>query len=189
MKNKTLKKTADKPPFDPAVCFTCFGPWVEAVRDMRERQGADVALDAFLTLADYCLYDIEPDPARNPWGFAWPIIERQAQNSMNNRRRGFGAENSRQTQAIQTYFQGHPESTYEEVAEAVGCSVGKAYKVVKPLREGALYDSCSAGDSYIHSDSNSESDSIPPDTYSPYGGIEDTPQAVNADAAEEVAHG
>ena len=158
MENKTLKKTADKPPFDPAVCFTCFGPWVEAVLDMRERQGADVALDAFLTLAAYCLHDIEPDPASNPWGFAWPIIERQAQNSMNNRRRGFGAENNNHTQAIHEYFQDHPEATYKEIAEAVGCSVGKAYKVVKPMRDDALSDSGSDGSSYIHSDS-SKSDS------------------------------
>ena len=138
---------------------------------------------------DYCLHDIEPDPANNPWGFAWPIIERQAQNSMNNRRRGFGAENSKQSRAIQAYFHAHPEATYKDVAEAVGCSVGKAYKVVKPMREGALSDSVSDGVSHIHSDSNSESDSLPPDTYSPVGRIQDTPQTVNSDAVEEVAHG
>lgn len=184
MEQKTLKTKEHKAPFDPAVCFTCFGPWVESIRDIGERQGADAALAAFLSLADYCLYNIEPDSASNPWNFAWPLVKRQAQNSMNNRRRGFGAENSKQTLAIQDYFRTHPEATYKEVSEALGCSIGKAHKVIKPIRDGALSSSDGVCTSSIHSDSSSESDSIPLDTYSPEGRIQDAPQTVNADSAE-----
>lgn len=122
--------------FDRSICFTCFSPWVEGIRQQRQTD-PQKAVDAFLILADYCLYGTEPDPACNPWGMAWAAISAEARRSINNRRRGFGTENVEQTQAIQCYYIDHPEATQRAIAEAVGCSSGKVNTVVRRLRDSA----------------------------------------------------
>lgn len=55
-------------PFDRTILFSCFSPWVESIRQQRQTD-PEKAVDAFLALADYCLYAKEPDPATNPWGW------------------------------------------------------------------------------------------------------------------------
>lgn len=135
----------NKKAFDPTICFTFFQPWLEAIRTVSETD-PQKAIDAFLALGDYCLYGIEPDPERNPWGIAWPVISAEAYRSINNRRRGFGAENTAQTEAIKNYRAKHPEATQIEIKKAVGCSIGKVNKVIRSLD----------ADSDIHTDSSND---------------------------------
>ena len=123
--------------YDRSICFTCFRDYVDALQGIEQTAGAETAFSAFKILADYCLYGIDPDPANNPWGWAWCLVEQKARNSENNRRRGFGAENVELTQAIQHYYIEHPDATQRAIAEAVGCSHGKVNKVVRSLRESA----------------------------------------------------
>lgn len=118
---QTTQQTAPTP-FDPTICFTCFGDYVEALLGIEQAEGPEVAFSAFKILADFCLYGIEPDPAANPWGWAWPMVERKAKNSNNNRRRGFGAEDTEKATAIKEYLAEHPEDSMRAVARAVGCS-------------------------------------------------------------------
>lgn len=159
MEQHTDKKT--KAAFDQTICFTCFETWVDIIKEIETQKGADAALDAFLVLADYCLYGTEPDPETNPWGVFWILAKRQAKNSINNRRRGFGVTNEEQTADIEKYYDENPDATYQAIAAAVGCSVGKVYKIVKPLREALLTDSVGAGScdsgNDIHSYSSRES--------------------------------
>ena len=122
--------------FDRSICFTCFSPWVEGIRQQRQTD-PQKAVDAFLVLADYCLYGMEPDPECNPWGMAWAAISAEARRSINNRRRGFGAEDVVQTEAIRRYYMEHPGITQKATAEALHCSVGKVNKVVRSLRDSA----------------------------------------------------
>ena len=131
---QTTQQTAQTP-FDPTICFTCFGDYVEALLGIEQAEGAEVAFSAFKILADFCLYGIEPDPDKNPWGWAWSMVERKAENSMNNRRRGFGKEDAEKTAAIKEYLAEHPEDSMRAVARAVGCSVGKVCKVAKAIKE------------------------------------------------------
>ena len=126
----------NKKAFDQSICFTFFQPWLEAIRTVAETD-PQKAIDAFLALGDYCLYGIEPDPERNPWGIAWPVISAEASRSINNRRRGFGAENTAQTEAIKNYRAEHPEATQMEIKKAVGCSIGKVNKVIRSLYAGS----------------------------------------------------
>lgn len=121
-------------PFDPTICFTCFGDYVEALLGIEQAEGPEVAFSAFKILADFCLYGIEPDPAANPWGWAWPMVERKAKNSNNNRRRGFGAEDTEKATAIKEYLAEHPEDSMRAVACAVGCSDRTVRKVVASIR-------------------------------------------------------
>lgn len=130
---QTTQQTAQTP-FDPTVCFTCFGDYVEALLGIEQAEGPEVAFSAFKILADFCLYGIEPDHASNPWGWAWPMVERKAKNSSNNRRRGFGAEDTEKATAIKEYLAEHPEDSMRAVARAVGCSDRTVRKVVASIR-------------------------------------------------------
>jgi len=144
-----MYKNTEKKAFDPTICFTCFSPWVEFIRNLSERDPA-AALQAFFVIADFCLYDIEP-AADNSWGLAWPIVEQQALRSIHSRRRGFGAENTVQTEAIKAYVIAHPGAPQWEIASAIGCSLTKVNKVMKQLR--SVPPSSSIDDSPIVSDS------------------------------------
>ena len=132
---KVFAKKKNRKSFDRTICFTFFSAWVEAIRELA-LEDHEKALDAFLTLSDYCLYNVEPDPANNPWGFTWPIVAGEAQRSIQNRRRGFGAENVEQTKIIEQHHAEHPEESQRAIAQAVGCSVGKVNKVLRALKEG-----------------------------------------------------
>ena len=134
--------------FDPTICFTFFQPWLEAIRTVAETD-PQKAVDAFLVLGDYCLYGIEPDAGRNPWGIAWPVISAEAQRSINNRRRGFGTENIAQTEAIKNYRAEHPEATQMEIKKAVGCSIGKVNKVIRSLDAGSDIHTDSSNDNVL----------------------------------------
>ena len=156
---QTTQQTAQTP-FDPTICFTCFGDYVEALLGIEQAEGPEVAFSAFKILADFCLYGIEPDPAANPWCWAWPMVERKAKNSNNNRRRGFGAEDTEKATAIKEYLAEHPEDSMRAVARAVGCSDRTVRKVVASIRSlengsSAVSDSHSSPASRAASDGNS----------------------------------
>ena len=143
-----IQNKAPKKEFDQTICFTFFAPWVESIRGLAQ-EDPEKAVDAFLILSDYCLHGIEPEPQGNPWGFTWPIVAGEARRSIANRRRGFGAENTAQTESIKEYYQNHPEATQREIAEAVGCSLGKVGKVIKAVHN-----------IHVHNDSSSDIDLV-----------------------------
>lgn len=122
------KHSADE--FDRSICFSCFSTWVDALRTLAVND-TQAALDAFFILSDFCLYGLEPDPENNPWSIAWPIVRDEARRSINNRRRGFGAEDVALSDAIRKYHAEYPEASQRAIAEAVGCSVGKVNKTLK----------------------------------------------------------
>lgn len=128
----TKKNKPEREPFDPSVAFMCFGDYVEALRGIAAQYGVERAFSAFLVLADYCLYGKEPDPENNPWGWAWAMVERKARNSINNRRRGFGAKDEDRAELIKSYAAAHPEDSKRAIARAVGCS---DWKVRQALME------------------------------------------------------
>lgn len=138
----------NKKAFDPTICFTFFQPWLEAIRTAAETD-PQKAIDALLVLGDYCLYGKEPSPGENPWGIAWPVISAEASRSINNRRRGFGTENTVQTEAIKNYHAEHPEATQMEIKKAVGCSIGKVNKVIRSLSAGTDIHTDSSNDNAI----------------------------------------
>lgn len=148
--------------FDRSICFTFFQPWLEAIRTTAQAD-PQKALDAFFILSDYCLYAKEPDPEHNPWGMAWPVISAEARRSINNRRRGFGAEDVVLTEAIRRYYMEHPGITQQATADALHCSIGKVNKVVRGIRSGDGIHSGSgthsACDIHIHNDSGNKNGS------------------------------
>lgn len=136
-------------PFDRTILFSCFSPWVESIRQQRQTD-PEKAADAFLALADYCLYAKEPDPATNPWGMAWPMVKHDADASIKNRSRRFGTEDLTKQEKIKNFFLEYPDATQREAEEATGCSLGLVNKVHKKLARTSGFGACS-----IDYDSNS----------------------------------
>lgn len=135
--SKSQKNSPEE--FDRSVCFTFFSSWVESLRYLAECD-QQAALTAFFILSDFCLYGIEPDPEANPWGFSWPIVEREARRSINNRRRGFSAEDVELSDAIRAYHAQHPEASQRAIARELCCSPSKVNKVLKAQPEQSTPD-------------------------------------------------
>lgn len=129
-------------PFDRTILFSCFSPWVESIRQQRQTD-PEKAADAFLALADYCLYAKEPDPATNPWGMAWPTVKHDADASIKNRSRRFGTEDIDKHELIRLYRLEHQGSTQREIAAATGCSLGLVNKVLQRLDNTGVPVVCS----------------------------------------------
>lgn len=128
--------------FDRTILFSCFSPWVESIREQYKTDPAKAAL-AFLVLADYCLYGIEPDPTTNPWGMAWRSIKHDADSSIKNRSRRFGTEDIDKHEQIIRFYLEHPDATQREIVAATGCSLGLVNKVVKKLKSVDSSGACS----------------------------------------------
>lgn len=136
--------TPENVPFDRSVCFTCFGDYVDTLKMIAAQQGPETAYAAFEILADFCLYGIEPDPERNPWGLVWPIVERRARLSINNRRRGFGTPDKELADRVREYAAENPKATQQQTAEAVGCHRHTVSKIL--CRDAALSDTSPSRD-------------------------------------------
>lgn len=128
--------------FDRSILFSCFRPWVECIRLMRETDPTKAA-DAFLVLADYCLFAAEPDPETNPWGETWPAIKSAADSSIKNRSRRFGTKDMDKRNKVALCILEHPEFTQREVKDATECSLGLVNDVAKTLRAARASGDCS----------------------------------------------
>ena len=151
--------------FDRSVCFTFFSSWVESLRYLAEYD-QQAALTAFFILSDFCLYGIEPDPEANPWGFTWPMVEHEARRSINNRRRGFSAEDVELSDAIRAYHAQHPEASQRTIARELCCSVGKVNKVLKAKPEQDAPDLSNDNGAFVqggvHGSGSGECDTLSP---------------------------
>lgn len=152
-----MKPVRNTQEFDRTVCYSCFSTWVDAIR-MMAQESPERAVGAFLTLSDYCLYGVQPEPEGNPWGFMWPIVEGEAKRSIANRRRGFGSEDVELSDAIRAYSAEHPDASQRAIADALGCSLGKVNKALqKPAGaipvtgDGAVTDNVHVNVSHEHS--------------------------------------
>lgn len=129
--------------FDRSILFSCFGTWVESIRLMREID-PERAADAFLTLADYCLYSVEPDPDANPWRGAWASVKSGADASIKNRSRRFGTKDEVKRDMIKQYILAHPKESQRDVRDATGFSLQLINDVAKELKAVGILGGCSS---------------------------------------------
>lgn len=120
--------------FDRSISFNCFRSWVDSIRRERTTDPAKAA-DAFLVLADYCLYGKEPDPNTNPWGMGWEAVKNGADASIKNRSRYFRTKDIDKREKVAQYILEHPSASQREVRDAVGCSLGLVNEVAQSLRK------------------------------------------------------
>lgn len=133
-KNAPAPTTAARAAFDRSVCFTFYGDYLATLEGIEQMSGTEAAYTAFKILAKYSLYGEQPDPACNPWGFAWPMVERKAKDNVMRRQQAIEGGDTELAQAIREYAAENPEATQKEIAEALSCHRNTVGYVLKKER-------------------------------------------------------
>lgn len=114
--------------FNRAACFTFFESYLEQAKQIRAQMGDEQCADYLISLAEYALYKQEPT---NPISCMFIAgLKNAIDAGQEKRARGFAQENTEQTAAIKEYKRQHPDASYRQIAEAVGCSKSKVGKVL-----------------------------------------------------------
>ncbi len=126
--------------YDTTVAFTFFGDWVEAIEDFEtEEDRNSKAYMLFRAIAEYSMYDIEPDfdngEASRAFKAFWPILSKQILSSRKQRQRGRGfvvVDGPDDTeQKIINEFVKCPSVGQREVARKLGIDKNKVHRTVR----------------------------------------------------------
>lgn len=107
--------------FDPTVCFMFFGNWMDSISILEtEADRNSPAYMLFKAIADYSMYRKEPDfsqPVNRAIQLLWPILSQQIDESIKNRKRGFGNDGITPTQEkILDAYKKNPRASMREIA-------------------------------------------------------------------------
>ena len=111
------------------VCFTFFESYLEQGEQIRNIFGDEKCADYFIALIKYALYEEESTDAIISAfisGLKNTIDANQAK-----REQAYNKEDVVLTSKILEHKTNNPDATQREIADAVGCSVGKVNKVIK----------------------------------------------------------
>lgn len=141
-----MKMESPKKEFDSTVSFMFFSDWLEAIEDAEtETDRESEAYMLFKAIANYSLFDEEPDfegcEASRSFKRFWPMLSRQIDASINNRKRGFKDTNGPTEKAkkvIEAYAK-NPQASTREVGRMTGISKSEVDRVKrKYLSDGAI---------------------------------------------------
>lgn len=133
--NETSAKTSRKP-FDPTVCFTFFGDWAEAIKELEtEDDRKSSAYMLFRAIADYSMYGDAPQfesvPHLKPF---WNMIRNGIDQSVERRKGGFAKEETdKRYQTVKTYLEQHPGASCRQIEEATGISKSSVGRILKKM--------------------------------------------------------
>ena len=122
----TMSKT--KKIFDRSVAFTFYKEWKQDADNIEEDFGAEVKAAYYDAIINYALFEIEPE-MKAPIKYFWNSIKEKIDASQDNRSRSF-REDIELTNKIIDYKAANPAASQRNIAEALGCSVGKVNKVL-----------------------------------------------------------
>lgn len=127
MSTESLKKA-----FDPTINFTVFGSWVNTIETLETE--ADKNCQAYLlfkAIANYSMYGESPDFGDSiTLRAVWPLIEREADNSLRRRRSNFAKDTINESyKRIIATFVDHPDYSYSVVAERTGTTKSMVARV------------------------------------------------------------
>lgn len=114
--------------FDRSVAFTFYKEWKQDADTIEEDFGAEVKAAYYDAIINYALFEIEPE-MKAPIKYFWNSIKEKIDASQKNRSKGF-REDTEMTQKIIDYKAANPTASQRNIAEALGCSVGKVNKVL-----------------------------------------------------------
>lgn len=79
--------------FDPTICFTVYGSWIEAIEEVETASDRDsLAYQMFKAIANYSMYGEEPNFDNAPLRAWWRVTARGIDSSMGRRRKKFAPE-------------------------------------------------------------------------------------------------
>ena len=118
--------------FDRGIAFTFYGEWAQDAATIEEDYGLEGVGMFCKAIYEYALYETEIDAVKKPpLKYCWNTIKEKIDASQEHRARGFSKENSELTQQIIQFKEDNPEASQRDIAEALGCSIGKVNKVLK----------------------------------------------------------
>ena len=109
-----------KKSFDPTVCFMFFGSWLKVLEGLEtEQDKSSVSYTLFKAIAEYSMYDIEPDFSEQPTLKAiWIMFEKEIDLSVTRRKRGFAQdEMNEKYQTIITAITHNPDASLRAIAD------------------------------------------------------------------------
>lgn len=158
--------------FDSAICFTFYGSWVETICKLEtDADRASPAYMLFKFIADYSMYEDEPDfdayaPSVNVLRAFWPLFEKEIDNSVDRRKKGFVVEepNKKQQKILCLHHQ-YPELSYREIAKTLGISKSMVGRTIQKWhrsdapRDSALDSESNTGDN-VFADNSIDLDTV-----------------------------
>lgn len=144
----------EKKAFDPTVSFMFFGTWVKTIQKVQELFGNTEALALFSAIAEYSMYEIEPDFSEHPIvGAFWITIEREIDLSVGNRKRGFSKDGiSDNYHAIIQAIIDNPAASLREIAAMTNTDKNMVDRVKRKYSaeiEAAIASNASGNDSPV----------------------------------------
>lgn len=111
---------------------TFYGEWEQDAEMIKEDYGLEGMALYYDAIVKYALHEIEIDAVKKPpIKYFWSTIREQIDASQEHRSRGFSKTDADTTNKIIAYKSEHPEASQREIADAIGCSVGKVNKTLK----------------------------------------------------------
>lgn len=162
----------EKKIFDSAICFTFYGSWVETICKLEtDADRESPAYMLFKFIAEYSMYDDEPNfdayaPSVGVLKAFWPLFEKEIDNSVNRRKKGFAVEepNEKQQKILRLHHQ-HPEVSYREIAKTLGISKSMVGRTIQKWQcsdapcNGALDSKSNIGDN-VFADNSVDIDTV-----------------------------
>lgn len=102
--------------FDPTICFTVYGSWIEAIEEVETASDRDsLAYQMFKAIANYSMYGEEPNFDNAPLRAWWRVTARGIDSSMGRRRKKFAPEEvtERERIVIDALIR-HPDASIRE---------------------------------------------------------------------------
>ena len=148
----------NKKVFDPTVSFSFFGTWLNTIEKLETPQDMNSnAYRLFRAIAEYSMYDIEPDFSDNMYLDAiWPLIEREADLSIGKRKSQFAKDEiDTDVQKVIDVFVKYGEISLRKVEQLTGVDKNRVDRIKKTYRqeiENAIQSKVIDADSAIASD-------------------------------------
>ncbi len=133
-----MSNCENKKAFDPTTCFTFFGSWLNAIEALETEQDKNsTAYVLFKSIANYSMYDIEPDFSECPNLKAfWILLEKEIDISIGNRKRGFAKdEMNDKYQSIINAIIEYPEASLRKIGTITGTNKEMVRRVKKKYAE------------------------------------------------------
>ncbi len=129
--------TTEKKPFDPTVSFMFFGSWAETIECLA-KTNIEQAFRLFTAIANYCMYDQDPDFSDDYILSAiWSMMKKEANSSIARRKSQFNRDELNDNyQRILDALQANPGFSHRRIAEMVGVSPSTVDRVCRKYPEG-----------------------------------------------------
>ena len=133
-----ISNQGNKKPFDPTTCFTFFGSWLKVIEALETEQDRNsTAYSLFKAIAEYSMYDTEPDFSEHPTLKAfWGMFEKEIDISVTRRKSGFAQdEMNEKYQSIITAIANHPNASLRVIADLTNTNKDMVSRVKRKHRK------------------------------------------------------